>query len=143
MGASADCTDNIAAADHSSVTDPLVLELCASVGPQAWVDPMLEKIAASLVLTAGAQATWCSPPPLVASQEMEALLVDTRSSVTTTTHDTREVSEDPLLEEVAASFVAISACTCATSTMVSHPAHLAMDMVLPPLEHGQSQVTPT
>ena len=57
-------------------------------------------------------------------------------------HATREVSEDLMLEEVAPSFAATSACTCATSTMVSHPAQLAMDMVLPPLEHGQSQVTP-
>ena len=82
------------------------------------------------------------PPPPVAFQEMEALLVDTCSPATTTTHDTREVSEDPLLEEVVASFATTSACTCATSTMVSHPAELVLELVPPPLEHGQSQVTP-
>ena len=47
-----------------------------------------------------------------------------------------------MLEEVAASFAATSASTCANSTMVSHPTQLATDSV--PLSHqdGQSQVTP-
>ena len=58
------------------------------------------------------------------------------------TQATREVSEDLMLEEAAASFAGTSVCTCATSTVVSHPAHLAPDLVPPPLEHGQSQVTP-
>jgi hypothetical protein len=48
-----------------------------------------------------------------------------------TTHATREVSEDPMLEEVAASFAVTDACICATSTMVSYPAQLAADLVSP------------
>jgi hypothetical protein len=40
---------------------------------------MLEEHAASLVLTAGAPATGCPPPPPSASQEVEASLVDTCS----------------------------------------------------------------
>jgi hypothetical protein len=47
-----------------------------------------------------------------------------------------------MLDEVATSFTATSECTCATSTMVSHPTQLATDLVPPPLEHSRSQVTP-
>ena len=50
--------------------------------------------------------------------------------------------EDPMLEEVAASFAATSASTCANSTMVSHPTQLAADSVPMPLQDGRSQVTP-
>jgi hypothetical protein len=46
-----------------------------------WVDPMLEELAASLVLTAGAPAVGCPPPPLVTSWGVEASLVDTHSPV--------------------------------------------------------------
>ena len=55
---------------------------------------------------------------------------------------TREVSEDPMLEEVAASFAATGASTWANKTMVSHPAQLATDSVPPPLENSQSHVMP-
>jgi hypothetical protein len=63
MGTPADFTDNAAAAHYSPEPDPLVLELCTGEGPPSWVDPMLEELAASLVLTAEALATGCSPAP--------------------------------------------------------------------------------
>jgi hypothetical protein len=50
--------------------------------------------------------------------ELDPLLL---SPCPNTMHATREVSEDPMLEEVAVSFATTSASTCATSTMVSHP----------------------
>jgi hypothetical protein len=39
--------------------DPLLLELCASAGPPTWVDPVLEEIVVSLVVSqpAGAPVT--------------------------------------------------------------------------------------
>jgi hypothetical protein len=66
MGALADFADNAAAAHYSPEPDPLVLELCAGEGPPWWVDPMLEELVASLVLTAEAPVTGCppAPPPL-------------------------------------------------------------------------------
>ncbi|RLN12570.1 rho GTPase-activating protein REN1-like [Panicum miliaceum] len=74
MGAApAICSDNTATAYHSPAPDPLVLELRAGEEPSAWVDPMLEELATSLVLTAGA--------PAVTSHGVEASLVDTRSPV--------------------------------------------------------------
>jgi hypothetical protein len=71
--------------------------------------------------------------------ELDSLLL---SPYPDATHATCEVSEDPMLEDVAASFATTSVCTCATSTMASHPAQLAADSVPPPLERGKSQVTP-
>ena len=47
-------------------------------------------------------------------------------------HATCEVSEDPMLEEVVASFVATSVCTYATSSTVSHPTQLETDLVKGP-----------
>jgi hypothetical protein len=47
------------------------------------------------------------------------------------THATREVLEDLMLEEIAASFASTSACTCASSMRVSHPAQLTADSVPP------------
>ena len=61
--------------------DPLVLELCAGKGPPVWIDHMLEELAASLVLIAGAPAVGCPPPLVVASQGVEASLVDTYSTM--------------------------------------------------------------
>ena len=63
--------------------------------------------------------------------ELDLLLLSPYSDAT---HATREVSEDPMLEEVA-SFTTSSACTCATSTMASHPAQLVADSVPRPLKH--------
>jgi hypothetical protein len=40
----ADTTGSFAAMHCSSEPDPLVLELCMSVGPPMWVDPMLEEL---------------------------------------------------------------------------------------------------
>ena len=49
MGAPADYDDNTtttAAAHCFPEPNPLVLELCASVGPRMWVNTMLEELAA-------------------------------------------------------------------------------------------------
>ena len=58
-----------------------MLELCAGEGPPVWIDHMLEELATSLVLIAGAPVVGCPPPLAVASQGVEALLVDTHSLV--------------------------------------------------------------
>jgi hypothetical protein len=52
-----------------------------SAGPPAWIDPVLEELVASLVVSrpAGALATGGSLALATASQEAEASLVDTRS----------------------------------------------------------------
>jgi hypothetical protein len=71
--------------------------------------------------------------------ELDSLLLSPYPDIT---HATREVSEDLMLEEVAASFAAISASICANSTMVSHPTQLAADSVPLPLQDSQSQATP-
>jgi hypothetical protein len=54
MGAPADYEDSAAAAAAARCfpkPDPLALELCACAGPPAWVDPTLEELTASLVVT--------------------------------------------------------------------------------------------
>jgi hypothetical protein len=51
MGAPADYEDSAAAARCFPKPDPLALELCACAGPPAWVDPTLEELTASLVVT--------------------------------------------------------------------------------------------
>ncbi|KAG2581962.1 hypothetical protein PVAP13_6KG082035 [Panicum virgatum] len=83
MGAPADFSDNTDSATVSYLSpmpDPLELELCAGEGPLAWVDPMLEELVASLVLTAGPPAVECSsPPPPGASHGVDALLGDSHS----------------------------------------------------------------
>ena len=85
MGAPADFSDNTDSATTaylSPMPDPLELELCAGEGPPVWVDPMLEELVVSLVLTAGPPAVECSPPPLpVASHGVDASLGDTHSPV--------------------------------------------------------------
>ena len=84
MGAPADFSDNTDSATTaylSPMPDPLELELCAGEGPPAWVDPMLEELVASLVLTAGPPAVECSPPSLATSHGVDASLGDTHSPV--------------------------------------------------------------
>jgi hypothetical protein len=81
-------TDNgaVSAAAHCFLEpNPLLLELCASAEPPAWVDLMLEELVASLVVSwpAGATATGDSLALAPASQETEASLVDTRSPAKT------------------------------------------------------------
>jgi hypothetical protein len=51
--------------------DSLALELCACAGSPAWVDPMLEELAALLIVSrsVGALAPGCSPTMAAASQE--------------------------------------------------------------------------
>ena len=63
--------------------DPLALALCASTGPPVWVgsfDPMLEELAASLVVSRPMSAATpeCLPTQATAAapQEVEALVVD-------------------------------------------------------------------
>jgi hypothetical protein len=56
LGASSDYDDNAATsatdiAWYFPEPDPLVVELCTYVGPPAWVNPMLEELAASLVVS--------------------------------------------------------------------------------------------
>jgi hypothetical protein len=53
MGASIDHNDSVATSAATLCflkPDPLVLELCASTGPPAWVDLMLEEFAALLIV---------------------------------------------------------------------------------------------
>lgn len=52
MGTPTDFPNNVMAVHRSSEPDPLVLELCMGTGPSAWVDLMLEELAASLLQTA-------------------------------------------------------------------------------------------
>jgi len=54
--------------------DPLVLEPCAGAGPPAWVDPMLEELTASLVVSrpAGPTTPWCPTTPAGASLTMDS-----------------------------------------------------------------------
>jgi hypothetical protein len=77
--------------------DPPVVELCACEGPLAWVDPMLEKLAASLVVSpsAGAPASGCSTVPAAASG-VDASLADTCSPVTAA----QRTMDSPLLSSV-------------------------------------------
>jgi hypothetical protein len=87
MGTPANYADNAAT---SAITlnfpelDPLVSAMCASTGPPAWVisvDPMLEELAASLIMSwpARTPTLGCLPTQAVASQEVEAPLVNTLS----------------------------------------------------------------
>ena len=73
MGAPADNAATYAVAH--CFPDPLVWELYASAGPPVWVEPMLEELVASLVVSQPAGAP--SLAPMVASQDVEASLVDT------------------------------------------------------------------
>ena len=83
LGAPAGCTDNASTAAAALCffePDPLVLELCASSGSPAWVDPMLEELATSLVVNlVGVPAPRCPPTSAVASQDADATQVETGS----------------------------------------------------------------
>jgi hypothetical protein len=58
--------------------DPLVLEQCSSAGTPAWVNPMLEELVASLVMShPAAQAPRCSAAT-AASQDADTTLGATR-----------------------------------------------------------------
>ena len=72
MAAPADHSDNgaVSTAAHLEL-DPLLLELGASVGPPAWVDPTLEELVTSFIMS------WPAGVPADAS------LVDTRSPTKT------------------------------------------------------------
>ena len=69
--------------------DPLDVALCEGIGPPTWVDPMLDKLDASLQLAAlfivnrsvGASALGRPSTPPVALLGVQALLVDVRSSI--------------------------------------------------------------
>jgi hypothetical protein len=61
-------------------TDPLALALCEGAGPPVWVDPMLDELAASLVVSWSTGASVLHPStPTVASLEAQAALADSRS----------------------------------------------------------------
>jgi hypothetical protein len=80
----AGCADNNATAVAALCflePDLLVLELSASVGTPVWVDPMLEELVASLVVSrlGKAQAPGCPLTSAVASQDANASWVDTCS----------------------------------------------------------------
>jgi hypothetical protein len=75
--------------------------MCVSAGPLAWVisvDPMLEELAASLIMSwlVRTLVPGCLPTQAVASQEVEAPLVNTLSLVTATQWTT----DSPLLSQV-------------------------------------------
>lgn len=77
MGAPTDKAVTRATTLYLPKSDPLVLALCASMGPRAWVvsvDPTLEELAASLVVSQQVEAIMpgCSPPQAAAPQEVEA-----------------------------------------------------------------------
>ena len=79
MGAPIDHADNAATSTTALCflePDPLVLALCASAGPPAWVisfDPMLEDLAASLVMSrpASEPVPGCQPTLEAASLRIE------------------------------------------------------------------------
>jgi hypothetical protein len=64
-GASIDYADTagpFAAVHCSPEPDPLVLELCMSVGPPMWVDPMLEELDTLLVVSQPKRSANASVP---------------------------------------------------------------------------------
>lgn len=70
--------------------DPLALELCAGAGPLTWVDPMLEELTASLVVSrpAGPTTPRCYTTPAGVSLTMESLRLSPElEPVTETTTD--------------------------------------------------------
>jgi hypothetical protein len=75
----------VSAAVHCFPEPDYLLELCASVGPPTWVDPMLEELVASLVVSwpARAPATRGSLALATISLDAKALLVDSRSPTKT------------------------------------------------------------
>ena len=71
MDVPADFTDNAttsASAHYLHALDPLVLEMCVSVGHHEWDNPMLEDLTASLVVSrpAGAPTPACLPATVTA-----------------------------------------------------------------------------
>jgi len=62
-------------------SDPLAVALCEGAGPPIWVDPMLDELAASLVVSrsAGAQAFERPSTLTSASLEVQTFLADTYS----------------------------------------------------------------
>ena len=85
LGAPVDCADHAAptaAALYFFEPDTLGLELCVSVEAPTWVDPMLDELAASLVVSrlAGAKATGCPSASTTVAQEYTSR-VDTCSPV--------------------------------------------------------------
>jgi hypothetical protein len=74
MDAPATTADNattFAAAHYLHEPDPLVLELCVSIGPHVWVDLMLVEFAASHVVSRPpeAPAPGCPPATMTAPQD--------------------------------------------------------------------------
>ena len=85
LGAPVDCADHAAptaAALYFLEPDTLGSELCVSVEAPTWVDPMLEELAASLVVSrlAGAKAAGCPSASVTVAQE-DTSRVDTCSPV--------------------------------------------------------------
>lgn len=134
MGAPADNAATYVVAHY--FPDPLVWELCASTGPPVWVEPMLEELVASLIVSRPAGAP--SLAPMVTSQDVEASPVDTPFPAKA---DKRTVDSPPLslvLEHPQVTPPRGIACGC-RGALQRHPPRSGCGHPSPTLEHGTGQ----
>lgn len=99
----ADLATTLAATRCFPELDPLVAMLCEGAGPPAWVDPMLDELAASLVMSRPTGAPVHGSPSTPAGP----LLLGAG-------HDGRDVAEGPMIVELVASHPVIQSARAQT-----------------------------